>query len=110
MLQRAAALAGQPIRYRMVAATFDAALRVVRAQLAIVILPEVLSATYAEAFDLVVTPLTDDWARRRFALCYRSEDALAPAARLLMEHLEQAAQRDAAGPELPSTNQVLSKT
>ena len=37
MLQRAAALAGQPIRYRVVAATFDAALRVVRSRLAIAI-------------------------------------------------------------------------
>ena len=59
MLQRAAALAGQPIRYRVVAATFDAALRVVRSRLAIAILPAELWAPYAEAFELRVTPLTD---------------------------------------------------
>ena len=87
MLQRAAALAGQPIRYRVVAATFDAALRVVRSRLAIAILPAELSAPYAEAFELRVTPLTDAWAQRRFAIACRDPEALTPAARLLVEHL-----------------------
>lgn len=95
-LQRAAALAGAPIRYRMVAATFDAALRVVRAQLAIAILPAELALPFADAFGLVVTPLTDDWARRRFAICARSEEALTPAARLLLEHLVKNAEADRA--------------
>ena len=92
MLQRAAALAGHPITYRMVAATFDAALRVVRSQLAIAVLPAELSAPYAEAFDLAVTPLSDPWARRRFAICCRDERALTPAARLLVDHLVAAAE------------------
>ena len=91
MLQRAAALAGQPIRYRVVAATFDAALRVVRSRLAIAILPAELSAPYAEAFELRVTPLTDAWAQRRFAIACRDPKALTPAARLLVEHLVAAA-------------------
>ena len=91
MLQRAAALAGQPIRYRVVAATFDAALRVVRSRLAIAILPAELSAPYAEAFGLRVTPLTDAWAQRRFAIACRDPEALTPAARLLVEHLVAAA-------------------
>lgn len=91
MLQRAAALAGQPIRYRVVAATFDAALRVVRSRLAIAILPAELSAPYAEAFELRVTPLTDAWAQRRFAIACRNPEALTPAARLLVEHLVAAA-------------------
>ena len=91
MLQRAAALAGQPIRYRVVAATFDAALRVVRSRLALAILPAELSAPYAEAFELRVTPLTDAWAQRRFAIACRDPEALTPAARLLVEHLVAAA-------------------
>ena len=87
MLQRAAALAGQPIRYRVVAATFDAALRVVRSRLAIAVLPAELSAPYADAFGLQVIPLTDGWAQRRFAICCRDPQALTPAARLLVDHL-----------------------
>ncbi len=91
MLQRAAALAGQPIRYRVVTATFDAALRVVRARLGIAILPAELAAPYIEAFGLVTVPLSDAWAERRFAICCRDEAQLTPAARLLIQHLEQAA-------------------
>ena len=91
MLQRAAALVDQPIRYRVVTATFDAALRVVRSRLAIAILPAELSAPYAEAFELRVTPLTDAWAQRRFAIACRDPEALTPAARLLVEHLVAAA-------------------
>ena len=54
-------------------------------------LPAELAAPYAEAFDLRVVPLTDAWARRRFAICCRSPEALTPAARLLVEHLVAAA-------------------
>jgi len=86
MLQRAAALAGKPLNYRVVVATFDAALRVVRAGLAISVLPAELARPYADAFGLSVVPLADDWARR-FAIATRGDDTLTPAARLLVEHL-----------------------
>jgi DNA-binding transcriptional LysR family regulator len=87
MLQRAAALAGRPLRCRVVVATFDAALRVVRAGLAISVLPAELARPYADAFDLQIVPLADPWARRRFAIATRADDTLSPAARLLVEHL-----------------------
>lgn len=92
MLQRAAALAGRPLQSRVVVATFDAALRVVRAQLAISVLPAELAQPFAAAFGLRVIPLDDDWARRRFAICFRDAQALSPAARLLVEHLVRSAQ------------------
>jgi len=87
MLQRAAALAGKPLNYRVVVATFDAALRVVRAGLAISVLPAELARPYADAFGLSVVPLLYHWARRRFAIATRGDDTLTPAARLLVEHL-----------------------
>lgn len=87
MLQRAAALAGSQLRCRVVVATFDAALRVVRAGLAISVLPAELARPYAEAFNLQIVPLADPWARRRFALATRGDNSLTPAARLLVEHL-----------------------
>ncbi len=86
-LQRAAAQHGRTIQSRVVAATFDAALRVVRARLAIAVLPAELCAPYASSFGLRVVPLTDAWAKRRFAICYRSNDALTLAARALADHL-----------------------
>ena len=61
------------LAHRVLVSNFDAALRVVRANLAI-----------------SVVPLADPWAQRRFAICYRSADALSPAARLLVESLAQA--------------------
>lgn len=94
MLQRAAALAGRPLRSRVVVATFDAALRVVRAQLAISVLPAELAQPYASAFGLRVIPLADDWARRRFAICFRDVQTLSAAARLLVEHLARAAEAE----------------
>ena len=57
----------------------------------IVALPAELSAPYAEAFELRVTPLTDAWAQRRFAIACRDPEALTPAARLLVEDLVAAA-------------------
>jgi DNA-binding transcriptional LysR family regulator len=34
-----------------------------------------------------IVPLSDAWAQRRFAICYRDEQALSPAAQLLVQHL-----------------------
>ncbi|OOG58199.1 LysR family transcriptional regulator [Polaromonas sp. C04] len=87
MLQRAAARTGQSIKYRVVVATFEAALRVVRAGLAISVLPVELAQPYAAAFGLAIIPLTDPWAQRRFAICVRDEATLSTAARLLVAHL-----------------------
>ena len=44
-----------------------------------------------------VIPLADDWARRRFAICFRDAAGLSSAARLLLEHLAACAQPDATG-------------
>jgi len=35
-------------------------------------------------------PLADPWAHRRIVICFRDEDSLSPAARMLVEHLEAA--------------------
>ena len=87
VLQRSAALSGKALKYRVVVATFEAALRVVRAQLAISVLPAELCQPYAKAFGLRVIPLSDPWAQRRFAICFRDEAGLSAAARLLVKHL-----------------------
>lgn len=88
MLRRSAALMGKPLVYRVVVSNFDAALRVVKANLAISVVPREVAQPFADAHGLCVIPLTDSWAQRRFALCFRSMESLSPAARLLVEHLE----------------------
>ena len=78
---------GKTLEHRLVVSNFDAAFRVVRAKLAISIVPAEVAEPYAETHDLRVVPLSDSWAHRRFAVCFRDEASLTPAARLLLEHL-----------------------
>jgi DNA-binding transcriptional LysR family regulator len=87
MLLQAAAIAGRVLTYRAIVSTFDAALKVVRARLGISVVPREIAESYAENFDLRVIALRDDWARRRFAVCFRDMATLSPAARLLVEYL-----------------------
>lgn len=91
VLARSAAIAGARVRYRAQVSNFEAALRVVRANLGISIIPKEIAAPHAQAFGLKVLPLTDDWAQRRFAICYRSRELLPKASGLLVDFLAAAA-------------------
>ena len=73
--------------YRAVVSTFDAALRCVRARLGIAVVPREVAEPLAHSFALRLVPLTDAWAARRFSICFRSDAALSPSARLLVDHL-----------------------
>ena len=91
LLARAAAMAGRTMHYRALLSTFEAVLRVIRANLGISVAPIEIAEPYATALGLRVIPLTDAWALRRFAISYRDEDSLSPPARLLLEHLHKRA-------------------
>lgn len=87
MLDRAAALSGQRLSFRSTVSNFEAALRVVRADLGIAIIPREVASSYAETFGLKVIPLSDAWARRKFVICYRDRQQLSKAASLLLDFL-----------------------
>ncbi len=89
MLARAAAIIGRPISYRAVVSTFDASMRCVRAGLGIAVVPREVAEPVAASLGIRVLPLTDDWAQRRFTICFNDERKLSPAARMLVEHLHQ---------------------
>jgi DNA-binding transcriptional LysR family regulator len=91
MMNRAAAIAGRRLIYRSQVSNFEAALRVVRANLGLSIIPREVAASYAQAMGLRVIPLSDAWARRRFAICYRDQQQLTKAAAMLLEDLGAAA-------------------
>ena len=93
MLARAAAIAGKRMVYRATVSNFEASLRVVRANLGISIIPQEVATPYADAFNLRVIPLSDAWAKRRFAICFRGKDQLPKAASLLVDFLKEAAAR-----------------
>lgn len=87
MLQRAAARLGRNLIHRVIVSNFEAALRVVRAGLAISLVPREVAELQAKTYGLHVIPLDEPWARRRFIVCYRDAQQLSPAAQLLADHL-----------------------
>lgn len=88
MLQRAAAALGRALVHRVIVSNFEAALRVVHANLAISVVPQEVAQPYAATHELCVIPLEESWAQRRFAICFRDEASLSAAARLLLAHLQ----------------------
>ncbi|MFO1299595.1 MAG: LysR substrate-binding domain-containing protein [Burkholderiaceae bacterium] len=91
MLRRQAALLGRAPANRIQVSGLDAACRIVAAGLGLAILPREAITPTASATGLVVVPLADRWALRRFAICWRSDETLSPTARVLVEHLRQRA-------------------
>ena len=87
MLHRAAAQAGRTLSYRVVVSTFDAALRVVRANLGVSVIPREVSRLQIDTGQIVAIPLCNAWARRQFALCFRDASQLTPAAARLADFL-----------------------
>ena len=87
LLARAAAVEGKMLAHRVLVSNFDAALRVVRANLAISVVPREVAQPFAQLAPVRIVPLSDPWAQRRFAICYRSAQWLPPAAQLLVGYL-----------------------
>jgi DNA-binding transcriptional LysR family regulator len=88
MLHRAAAALGKTLVNRVVVSNFEAALRVVQANLAISVVPREVAEPYARAHDVRLIALNEPWAQRRFAICYRDEASLSTAAAALLAHLQ----------------------
>jgi DNA-binding transcriptional LysR family regulator len=60
---------------------------VVAVSLAVGVLPLQLGPQYAQFWGIGMVPLSDPWAKRRFAVCFRDYDGLAPAAQNLVDHM-----------------------
>jgi DNA-binding transcriptional LysR family regulator len=90
MLMRAAATQGKSLTIRIIVSSIEAALRVVRARLGICVVPGEVAKPYEDAYGLRVIPLTDPWAERRFAVCFKEQQTLPVAAQLLLSHLTDA--------------------
>jgi len=95
-LQRAAALSGRTLIHRIIVANFEAAIGVVRAGLAIGVIPrEVADRQRSEGLRAVA--LAEPWAERRFVLCHRDEKGLPMPARSLLDYLGSRARNPEAG-------------
>jgi len=91
VLRRQAALLGHTLTHRIQVWGLDAACRIVGAGLGVAVLPREAAAPYASASALVMVPLAEPWALRRFVICSRAEDTLSATARLLIDHLRHQA-------------------
>ena len=87
MLQRVAARLGRTLIHRVIVTNFEAALRVVRAGLAVSLVPREVAEIYAGTYGLKIIPLAEPWAQRRFIICFRDARSLSPSAQLLVDHL-----------------------
>lgn len=87
MLQRAAAHDGANLDYRVIVSNFDAAFRAVAANLGVSVIPVQVGSAYAAVDAVRLIPLTDSWATRRFAVCFKDTKSLQPAALRMVEYL-----------------------
>jgi DNA-binding transcriptional LysR family regulator len=87
MYQRAAARAGRTLVHRIIVSNFEAAMRVIAADLAIGLIPREAADRSTARKGLCMVPLDEPWSERKFVLCFRDASALSPAAMKLAEHL-----------------------
>lgn len=87
LFEQTALAHGKRLRGKVMVSSYESAMRVVSAQLAICVVPIELFGEAAAYQKLVHIPLTDDWAVRQFVLCYRDEAALSPSALAFVRHL-----------------------
>jgi DNA-binding transcriptional LysR family regulator len=86
LLRRESIRSGKLLRYRVVAPTFDAMVRVVASGL-IAIMPSQVALRFVPNSGIALVPLTDAWKERQFAVCCRSRRALTKPASELFDHL-----------------------
>jgi len=90
-LQQLAAGLGRAVKHRVIVTNFEAALRVVRAGLAISMVPREVAQPMVVPYGLKLVPLDEPWAERRFLICFRDIESLTPSARLLLDYLSSTA-------------------
>ena len=87
LLRRQAALLGRAMTHRMQVSSLDAGVRIVAAGLGLAVLPCEAAAPQIGASRLILRPLDEPWAERRFVIVSREDEWLSAAARLLVAHL-----------------------
>lgn len=94
LLSSQAELLMRPMALRVQVRSFEAVCRAVQAQLGIGILPLAAARSFAEAMQLKVLPLSNDWALRGMQICMRSRPAQQTPLGQLAQHLEASAAAD----------------
>ena len=77
----------RPHRLRIQVGNFEAACRMVEANVGVAILPESAARRHAQTMAIAIVPLSDAWAVREMKICVRSLEALPTFARELVDLL-----------------------
>ena len=77
----------RPLRLRIQVGNFEAACRMVEANVGVAILPESAARRHAQTMAIAIVPLSDPWAVREMKICVRSLEALPTFARELVDLL-----------------------
>lgn len=94
--QQVAADAGRTLLHRVIVGSFETAVRVVGTRAAITLAPREIAEPLAQSYRLKLLELEEEWAERKFVVCFRSLATLTPSASLLLEHLANAHTKAAA--------------
>ena len=86
--QRLAIAEGEALKDYVQVRTYDAACRIVAANLALAIVPKEPCLPLVKGLRLRAIPLSDEWALRRFVVCVRDRSELNAPCRMLLEALE----------------------
>jgi DNA-binding transcriptional LysR family regulator len=86
-----AARLGVRLRLRARLRDFDAICRMVSAGVGVAVVPEAAARRCAQSMPLTLLAIRDSWANRQLVICARSFKSLPKPAKLLVEHLRQAA-------------------
>jgi len=95
LLTERASVLMRPMALRVQVRSFEAVCRGVQARLGVGILPLAAARSFAQAMQLKVLPLTDDWALRRMMVCVGTEPAAGSALGQLLAHLQARADDEA---------------
>jgi DNA-binding transcriptional LysR family regulator len=90
-IARHAARLGMRLRFRAHLRDFDAICQMVAADVGIAVVPEAAARRCARSMPIAAVRIRDSWANRRLVICSRSFKSLPRPAKLLVEHLREAA-------------------
>jgi DNA-binding transcriptional LysR family regulator len=91
-ISRHAARLGMRLHVRARLRDFDAICRMVAADVGVAVVPEAAAKRCARVMPISAVRIRDGWANRKLVICARSFKALPRPAKLLVEHLRQAAE------------------
>jgi DNA-binding transcriptional LysR family regulator len=104
LLAGAADAAGLNLSVKIEVTTFQAAWRMVEADLGLAVMPQGVVASAVEKGRVATVPLSDAWAHRRLAICVREGRDMAAPARRMLDHLTAAANEHSRSAKDPLPN------